>query len=69
MWSMSLPLAWGLARKTALKDAVDLAPVTVSTCGSLMTSVLLFHVMPIPTAANPYHWEERLGLLRRHTSK
>lgn len=63
MWSMSLPLAWGLARKTALRDVADLAPVTVSTCGSLTTSVLLFRVMPIPTAANPYHWEERLGLL------
>ena len=69
MWSMSLPLVWGLARKTALRDVADLAPVTVSTCGSLTTSVLLFRVMPIPTAANPYHWEEHLGLLWRHTSR
>jgi len=63
MSNMSLQLALGLVRTSAQKDVADLAPVTVSTCGSLTTSALPFRVKPILTAANPCLWEEQIGLL------
>lgn len=63
MSNMSLQLASGLVRTSARRDAADLAPVTVSTCGSLTTSALPFRVKLIRTAANLCLWEEQIGLL------